>query len=138
MGSIVPEGPSDRPSVELLVCSARVRGYNQAMALLVDSGASRNFVKSAALKQSPALWKELVRTGKREDVTVRLADGTLIDSEGVSVELRFEFNDFICKEKFVVLEIHDLILGMPWLSKHQPWIDWRSRTIGNPSQPPKR
>ncbi|GMG14888.1 unnamed protein product [Phytophthora fragariaefolia] len=25
---------------------------------------------------------------------------------------------------------YDLILGMPWLAKHEPWIDWCSRTIG--------
>ena len=29
---------------------------------------------------------------------------------------------------------YDLILGMPWLAKHQPWIDWRIRTVGNSTQ----
>ncbi|GMF25326.1 unnamed protein product [Phytophthora fragariaefolia] len=36
-------------------------------------------------------------------------------------------------EPFIVLDMddrYDLILGMPWLAKHEPWIDWRSRTIG--------
>ena len=26
---------------------------------------------------------------------------------------------------------YDLILGMPWLAKWQPWIDWRTRTVIN-------
>ena len=136
MGSAVPEGPNERPSNELLVFSARVRGYDQAMTLLVDSGASQNFANGTVLKKNPAKWKELVRSGKRQQMAVRLADGSLIRSEGVSVELHFDFNDFLCREKFVVLEMknhYDLIVGMPWLRKHQPWIDWRTRTIGNSS-----
>ncbi|POM75828.1 Pol protein [Phytophthora palmivora] len=24
----------------------------------------------------------------------------------------------------------DVILGMPWIKKHEPWIDWRGKTIG--------
>ena len=27
-----------------------------------------------------------------------------------------------------------LILGMPWLAKHQPWKDWRTRTVANSTQ----
>ena len=26
--------------------------------------------------------------------------------------------------------IYDLILGMAWLERHEPWIDWRSKTLG--------
>ena len=29
---------------------------------------------------------------------------------------------------------YDLILGMPWLAKYQPWIDWRTRTVANSTQ----
>ncbi|CAI5722202.1 unnamed protein product [Peronospora effusa] len=29
---------------------------------------------------------------------------------------------------------YDLILGMPWLAKHQPWIDWRTRTVARYTQ----
>ncbi|KAL7685746.1 hypothetical protein Plhal304r1_c029g0094461 [Plasmopara halstedii] len=28
---------------------------------------------------------------------------------------------------------YDLNLGIPWLSKHEPWIDWRSKPIANSS-----
>ncbi|CAI5704896.1 unnamed protein product [Peronospora effusa] len=29
---------------------------------------------------------------------------------------------------------YDLILGMPYLAKHQPWIDWRTRTVASSTQ----
>ena len=102
MGSIVPEVSKFRTST-LLVYSAHVRGYDQVMTLLVDSGASQNFVKLAALRKRPAMFESLCQDGKREEATVRLANGALVKSEGVQVELAFSFSDFSCKEKFTVL-----------------------------------
>ena len=136
MGSLVPEVSSDRSS-SLLVYSARVKGYELSMSLLVDSGASQNFVSLAALEKSPSSWKLLRESGRKQKTTVRLANGTLVAAEGVRVELTFSFNDFNCRDWFVVLKMqnhHDLILGMPWLAKYQPWIDWRSRTIASSTQ----
>ena len=107
------------------------------MTLLVDSGASQNFVKLAALKRRPASYESLCQDGKREEANVRLANGALVKSEGVQVELAFSFSDFSCNEKFTVLGMespYDLILGMPWLAKHQPWIDWRTRTVASSTQ----
>ncbi|KAE9053854.1 hypothetical protein PF005_g33247 [Phytophthora fragariae] len=34
------------------------------------------------------------------------------------------------------MDKYDLILGMPWLEKHEPWIDWRGKAIGA-SRPPR-
>ncbi|POM77029.1 Gag protein [Phytophthora palmivora] len=28
------------------------------------------------------------------------------------------------------MDKYDLIPGMPWLEKHEPWIDWRGKAIG--------
>jgi len=120
----------------MLVFSSFVKGYEKEMSLLVDSGASQNFVLRAALQKSLPQWDRLYCEGKRETMVVRLANGSTVRSEGVLVELSFRFCDFVCKEMFVVLEMgsrYDLILGMPWLAKHQPWIDWRARTIGSSS-----
>lgn len=129
MGSIVPEKSIDRSSL-MPVYSARVRGYDQVMTLLVDSGASQNFVKLAALKKSPQSWESLCQEGERQEALVCLANGALVKSERVQVELAFRFSDFSCKEKFTVLGTegpYDLILGMPWLLKHQTWVDWRTQ-----------
>ena len=136
MGSLVPRGLGNKPQNEMLVFSSLVKGYEKEMSLLVDSGASQNFVSKAALLRSLPQWDRLTREGKRENMVVRLADGSTVRSEGVLVELPFKFCDFVCNETFVVLEMgakYDLILGMPWLAKHQPWIDWRARTIGSSS-----
>ena len=97
MGSVVP-GWSGERHPKLLVYSARVRGYDRAMALLVDSGASQNFASLAALKESPQTWRELARGGQRDGTVVRLADGTLKKTEGVRVRLAFSFQDFECSE----------------------------------------
>ncbi|KAG3011393.1 hypothetical protein PC121_g15703 [Phytophthora cactorum] len=48
------------------------------------------------------------------------------------MDLAVKFEDFDRSEQFTVLEMdkYDLILGMPWLEKHEPWIDWRGKAIG--------
>ncbi|KAF1327941.1 Pol protein, partial [Globisporangium splendens] len=134
MGSLVPGVLDNKAPSEMLVYSADVKGYEKKMTVLVDCGASQNFVSKAALEQSLQAYERLVHSGKREKMIVRLADGSIVHTEGVQVELSFSFCDFVCKETFVVLAMgskYDLILGMPWLAKHQPWIDWRARTIGS-------
>ncbi|KAF1318323.1 reverse transcriptase, partial [Globisporangium splendens] len=134
MGSLVPGALGNKAPSEMLVYSADVKGYEKKMTVLVDCGASQNFVSKSALKQSLQAYERLVHTGKREKMIVRLADGSTVHTEGVRVELSFRFCDFVCKETFVVLAMgskYGLILGVPWLAKHQPWIDWRARTIGS-------
>ncbi|KAG3063321.1 hypothetical protein PI124_g22703 [Phytophthora idaei] len=48
------------------------------------------------------------------------------------MDLAVKSEDFDSSEQFTVLEMdkYDLILGMPWLEKHEPWIDWRGKVIG--------
>ena len=133
MSSIVPEVSKFRTST-LLVYSARVRGYDQLITLLVDSGASQNFVKLAALRKRPAMFESLCQDGKREEATICLANGALVKAEVIQAKLAFSFGDLSFKEWFTVLGMespYDLILGMPWLAKHQSWIDWRIRTVAS-------
>ena len=43
------------------------------------------------------------------------------------------FMDFYSIERCLVLDLdarYDLILGMAWLERHEPWIDWRSKILG--------
>ncbi|KAE8951905.1 hypothetical protein PF010_g33011 [Phytophthora fragariae] len=34
------------------------------------------------------------------------------------------------------MDKYDLILGMPWLEKHEPWIDWRGKAV-EANRPPR-
>ncbi|POM72738.1 Gag protein [Phytophthora palmivora] len=68
----------------------------------------------------------------RGQVSVRLADGTVVNVPGVRMDLAVKFEDFDSTESFLVLDMdkYHLILGMLWLEKHEPWIDWRGKAIG--------
>ncbi|POM77425.1 Gag protein [Phytophthora palmivora] len=48
------------------------------------------------------------------------------------MDLAIKFEDFDSTESFLVLDMdkYDLILGMPWLERHESWIDWRGKAIG--------
>ncbi|KAF1315298.1 Pol protein, partial [Globisporangium splendens] len=98
MGSLVPGALGNKAPSEMLVYSADVKGYGKKMTVLVDCGASQNFVSKAALKQSLQAYERLVHSGKREKMIVRLADGSTVHTEGVQVELSFSFCDIVCKE----------------------------------------
>jgi hypothetical protein len=69
-------------------------------------------------------------------VSVRLATGIAKRSKKIEVDLRVAFVDFDSTEPFTVIEMDDrfdLILGMPWLERHEPWINWRTKSIGSSS-----
>jgi hypothetical protein len=51
----------------------------------------------------------------------------------VAVNLGVKLADFDSVERCLVIDLdsrYDLILGMAWLERHEPWIDWRSKTLG--------
>ncbi|POM76747.1 LOW QUALITY PROTEIN: Pol protein [Phytophthora palmivora] len=115
----------------LLVIHASERGYVDPIRILIDSGASANFARGQTVARSGDKYADALRESKgRGQVSVRLADGTVANVPGVLKDLAFE--DFDSTESFLVLDMdkYDLILGMPWLEKHEPWIDWRGKAIG--------
>ncbi|KAI9991531.1 hypothetical protein PInf_019227 [Phytophthora infestans] len=65
-------------------------------------------------------------------VSVRLADGKVVTVPNVQVDLAVKFEDFDSLEQLTVLDMdpYDMVLGMPWLERHEPWIDWRGKAIG--------
>ena len=91
---------------------------------LVDSGSSGNFVSR----------RFLTSTGLRPDrkkgsAQVVLADGrSLRVSECVNLEI-----DFGSRRERILCDVldlsNDLILGMPWLKKTKPIIDWENLTV---------
>ncbi|GMF52717.1 unnamed protein product [Phytophthora fragariaefolia] len=49
----------------------------------------------------------------------------------VMMDLSVKFEDFDITERFIVLTVdkYDLTLGIPWLEKHEPWIDCRGKAV---------
>ncbi|POM78492.1 Pol protein, partial [Phytophthora palmivora] len=101
--------------------------------VLIDSGASTNFARRQTVARNSDKFADALRESEgRGQVSVRLADGTVVNVPGVRMDLAVKFEDFDSTESFLVLDMdkYDLILGMPWLEKHEPWIDWRGKAIG--------
>ncbi|GMG18195.1 unnamed protein product [Phytophthora fragariaefolia] len=109
------------------------------MTVLIDSGTSFNFAPKASVAKNNALYASALEASKSNtNVSVRLATGSIVSTRKVIIPLSVKFDDFNSIEPFIVLDMddrYDLILGMPWLAKHEPWIDWRSRTIGASHNP---
>ncbi|POM79461.1 Gag protein [Phytophthora palmivora] len=125
-GGLAPESlgalQTRKSSGGLLVVHASVRGYGDPIRVLIDSGPSTNFARRQTVARNGDKYADALRESKgRGQVSVRLADGTVVN-----------FEDFDSTESFLVLDMdkYDLILGMPWLEKHEPWIDWRGKAIG--------
>ncbi|POM69411.1 LOW QUALITY PROTEIN: Gag protein [Phytophthora palmivora] len=78
-------------------------------------------------------YADVLRENKgKGQASVRLVDDTVFIVPGVRMDLAVKFEDFDSTESFLVLDTgkYDLILGMPWLEKREPWIDWRGKDIG--------
>lgn len=134
MGSVVPElrASDARQATQsnLMVFDAIVKGITEPLRVLIDSGASDNFCRAQTLQKYPGVWDCVKQS--RSTVAVRLATGIVMRSPERIAVLQLKFSDFSCEEQFILLDMderYDLILGIKWLMKHEPWIDWRSRTI---------
>ncbi|KAG3063319.1 hypothetical protein PI125_g24367 [Phytophthora idaei] len=116
----------------LLVVQANVKGFEKPWRVLIDSGASGNYARRSTLDGSKR-YAEALAVRTRDTISVRLATGTLVTVSKVSVDLGVKFLNLDSVERCLVLDLdsrYDLILGMAWLEHHEPWIDWRSKTLG--------
>lgn len=113
----------------LILVSLHVAGAERPLRALLDSGATNNFLRDDCLALLPSHVR--VRDGPG-DIVVKLADGKSHRVPRRAVSLSYEFDGFSTKDDFLVIEMNyafDCILGMPWLSRHQPEIDWLARSV---------
>ena len=68
----------------LLVAKAPVKGLNKHWSILIDSGASGNYVRRCSLEGNPR-YVEALEAHKGDKITVRLATGTLVTAPKVPV-----------------------------------------------------
>ncbi|POM78720.1 Gag protein [Phytophthora palmivora] len=129
-GGLAPESlgalETRKSSGGLLVVHASERGYGDPFRVLIDSGASTNFARRQTVARNDDKYADALRESKgRGQISVRLADGTVVNVPGVRMDLVVKFEDFDSTESFLVLDMdkYDLILGIPCLDKREPWID---------------
>ena len=76
----------------LVVVTARVKGYDDPMTVLIDSGASYNFATKASVSKNWALYTKAVEDSKSNSkVSVRLATGSIVSTRKVLIPLVIKF-----------------------------------------------
>ncbi|POM59014.1 Gag protein [Phytophthora palmivora] len=130
-GGLAPESlgalETRKSSGGLHVVHASERGYGDPFRILMDSGASTNFARRQTVARSGDKYADALRENEgRGQVSVRLADGAVVNAPAVRMDLAVKFEDFDNTKLFLVLDMdkYDLILSMPWLEKHD--IGWQS------------
>lgn len=94
--------------------------------ILIDSGSSGNFISSSFIE------KHKIKTVKtREQYKVTLADGSVQPSRRKIHSAPLSIEEYNSKEDLIVLPLsgYDSILGMPWLTKNNPKIDWKNKYV---------
>ncbi|KAE9107257.1 hypothetical protein PF010_g12328 [Phytophthora fragariae] len=89
---------------------------------LVDCGASNNFVRLQSLARLD--FEEVVMP--RSLLEVRLATRVVVRTEKRVVRVRFSYREKKFVGKLIELDLDDkfdMVLGMPWLARHDPVID---------------
>ena len=117
---------TERSESILITFDLTVRGVRSKLHALVDTGASNNFVRTSALKDFPP---EKISGGKfPRELSVTLADGSKLRVPKRTAQLFLSFKGFEGSDEFILLDLNqkfDIILGMPWLIRHEPTINWR-------------
>lgn len=100
----------------------------QPAVLLLDSGASAEFI-------DPAFAQRCGLTLEASTRSVKLADGTVVPARGRAradcLLAADRGQPFAFSSTFTAtpLEGYDAILGMSWLAEHNPQVGWRDRSI---------
>ncbi|GMF19368.1 unnamed protein product [Phytophthora fragariaefolia] len=113
----------------LILSSLHVAGAERPLRTLLDSGATNNFIRGDCLALLPP--RVHVRNGPGE-IVVNLADGKSHRAPRRTVSLGYTFDGFSTNDDFLVIEMNyafDCILGIPWLARYQPEIDWLTRSV---------
>ena len=110
-------------TVEPLVLQGTLSGHS--VKILIDSGATSNFLSLDFLsKHFPAKSANFSQS-------VTLADGTSQPCGPLIGPLRLQMDSFKDSVTLLPTQLHhyDVILGTPWLTTHNPKIDWEEGSL---------
>lgn len=100
---------------------------------MIDSGATENYVSRGNVER-----QHLTLGQKRYPYRLTLADGTPVKQDDGWIRQQVQL-DQLCidpHQECITLDAvsidHDLILGMPWLVKHNPDVNWIRRSLTFP------
>ena len=102
--------------------------------VLLDCGSTTNFISKRFV-----LLNHIPTVNTANSQVVKLADGSVTSTCKLVNSLHLYFNDRDLCESLLVFPIDsfDIILGMPWLKKHNPNINWSTDTVTFPMTPLK-
>ncbi|KAF1315129.1 putative retroelement, partial [Globisporangium splendens] len=113
----------------LIVHKVHVDGIATPLRALVDTGASNNFVRNEAIVRHGVFVPD---ANEEKTMIIRLANGSTVKMPKCVVRLAIKCEDFRGEDEFILLDLDDkfdIILGMPWLKRYQPSIDWMNMKI---------
>ena len=108
----------------------RTRGFSCPLKVLLDTGASNNFIRAEIAKEIGISFDET--SDKSDEMVVRLATGSTVTVPKRSVSLQLSIGSFKATDDFLIMDLDkkfDIILGMPWCIRHEPEIDWKNQSL---------
>ncbi|KAF0744080.1 hypothetical protein Ae201684_001343 [Aphanomyces euteiches] len=124
-------------SSRMLSFEMSIAGFSRPLKVLIDCGASENHARRETIASSKAMLDRATSDqASHAKVRVKLANGQVIVTDRVLITQPTKIGPFDSEETFFVIDLDDrwdLILGMRWLEKHKPTIDWCSKTLSAPS-----
>jgi hypothetical protein len=105
--------------IELEVNGSKVKA-------LVDSGAQGNFISPKVVNRERVPWKN-----KKEPYQLLTIEGNevsyddgVIHRETEQLQVRYQQKDMVFSMDITGISHHDAVLGLPWLRKYNPDVDW--------------
>jgi Reverse transcriptase (RNA-dependent DNA polymerase)/RNase H-like domain found in reverse transcriptase/Integrase zinc binding domain/Chromo (CHRromatin Organisation MOdifier) domain len=94
---------------------------------MIDSGASGNFICYTYFR---FFFEQSLSKPKTTRYLLKMADGkTNVVSRETSTQIKIKDHSENLTLDITRLERYPIILGIPWLKKHDPWIHWSSHRI---------
>ena len=100
------------------------------MKALLDCGAQSSYLSASAMRRAG-----LTPQRRKQPYPLQVANGQpmpgedQITHEVIRVPLQIQQHLEEIDLDVFEMATHDIILGLPWLRKHNPWIDWKNRCL---------
>ena len=117
--------PKSSSSPKLIKLQTTIAG--KPAIVLIDSGASTSFIDAKFVQQYQLQLQALTKA----NLTVKLATGKRVHIKERTTNTSIEIDSYTDQVKFMVVPLGecDAILGMTWLKRINPDIDWRTGNL---------